>query len=332
MARQALFLSAVVILAAISAAGTLHEDLSLMSDRLERVFWYYVPDGLPAGDVPLVIVLHGGGGDCRGVTGSTIAKSPPAVWMDVADREGFIVAYPQGAHRASMLGGWHWNDCRGDVPDDATADDVLFIRDLIDWMSSEYPIDRQRVYATGISNGGMMSLRLAVELSDRIAAVGAVAACMAAVPDCGDPVHPISILLMNGTEDELVPFGGGPVLSDRNPRGTVVSTDSTLSFWRGFLQIDSEPVVRHLPDENTADGSTVTELVWAGGLEGTEVVLYRIDGGGHTEPSISQQRAPLYESLVGMQNHDIEAAEVLWDFFSRNTLDGEPPSMPRASR
>lgn len=322
MMKTAILLAFVLSIMSVSMAGTLYSDMSIISNGLERVFWYYVPEHLPGGEVPLVIVLHGGGGDCRGVTGSTLAKSPPSVWMEVADREGFVVAYPQGAHSASILGGWHWNDCRGDVPDDATADDVMYISDLIDWMSSEYSIDPRRVYATGISNGGMMSLRLAVELSDRIAAVGAVAASMAAMPDCGEPVGPVAILLMNGTEDELVPYDGGPVLSRRNPRGTVVSTDSTVAFWGDFLQTDPEPAVRELEDLDAEDNSTVTEISWTGGREGTEVVLFRIDGGGHTEPSISQQRASLYENLVGMQNHDIEAAEVIWDFFSRHEMSG----------
>ena len=164
-----------------------------------------------------------------------------------------------------------------------------------------------------------MSLRLALELSNKIAAVAPVVAAMPAIR-CSDPVHPISVLFMNGTDDPLLPYNGGEVAPGIGGRGTVLSAQESVDFWVAFNQTDSSPVTIDFPDINTKDSSTVKSITYSNGIEGTQVILYEVSGGGHVEPSIQEQYASFLEPLLGKQNHDIEMAKEIWNFFKNKTL------------
>jgi polyhydroxybutyrate depolymerase len=301
--------------------GTLHKDNGIVSGGKTRTYWYYVPKGLPETPVPLVFCLHGGGGSAAQLTGETGAKSPHGVWMDVADREKFIVVFPEGT-RVDGLDRWdyYWNDCRGDATTNSEADDVGFFGDLLTWFEDNFSVDTQRVYATGISNGGHMSLRLAFELSDRIAAIGAIAGANPGVCQCSGPVNPVAVLVMNGTEDPLTPWEGGTVARPQDGRGTVASTEDTVAFWVDFIGADTAPETEDREDMSARDASTVTVRTYDNGAEGTEVVLFQVNGGGHHEPSVREQYSPIWELVTGSQNHDVEAAEEIWAFFKRHTL------------
>jgi len=295
-------------------AGTFTRNLLLAWNEEVRRYYLYVPADLSDGPVPLVIVLHGGD-----QTLEEAVRHAPAQWMQLADRDKFIVAYPAGRNR-------HWHDCRDDNQG-SDADDVGFINALIDELAKVYAVDQQRIYASGESNGGMMCFRLACELSDRIAAVGAVAANYPALhTECPGPVNPVSILIMNGTADPIMPWDGGCIKNRRekcwNNKGTVMSTQETVEFWKQFLQTDTTPTVDAFPDSNKNDHSTVTRETSAHGIGGTEVVLYRVNGGGHTYPTIEWKIPGAGQSVLpfGNQNHDIEGVDCIWEFFKKHTL------------
>ena len=242
---------------------------------LNRTYIYYVPEVLPGTPRPLVFVLHGGGGTAR----QAMEIMTESRWNELADRDKFIVVYPQGVNN-------RWNDCRGDVPGGgSTADDVGFLSALIDDFAANYNIDVQRIYATGHSNGGMMSFRLAIELSDRIAAVYSNTGAMPAVNECAAPVNSVAIMYLAGTADPLIPFEGGPVVT-RNGRGhgTVISAADTVGYWRSFLGTDNTPTVETVPDIVPGDDSAITIFRYGNGAQDTEVVYYRVDGGGHGWP------------------------------------------------
>ncbi|MCX5902137.1 MAG: esterase [Proteobacteria bacterium] len=298
--------------------GTLIKHFKLEWDGEVRTYYLYVPDNLPEKmPAPLVMVLHGGG-----QTLQEVVRHAPARWMQLADRDKFIVVYPAGKNR-------HWHDCRDDNHGpDADTDDVGFISALIDELAKVYAVDQQRIYASGESNGGMMCYRLACELSDRIAAIGAVAANNPAIQtECTGPVNPISVLIMNGTADPIMPWDGGCIRNRRgncwNNKGTVMSTPETVEFWRSFLQADAAPAIDEFPDIDSTDNSTVARELYANGSGGTEVVLYRINNGGHTYPTIQWKTADAGRSLspLGNQNHDIEGIDQIWEFFKRHTID-----------
>ena len=168
---------------------------TLVYQGLTRQYFLYVPDRVPL-PAPLVFVLHGGGG--------TAAQLREHAGFDaLADAHGFIVVYPDGMDHA-------WND--GAPFRESDVDDVGFIAALIDAVSAEQPIDPARVYASGISNGGFMSLHLACVLPERFAAVAAVTAGLRPFDEVPCPTTlPVGVLVMNGTADPLVPYDGGTV-------------------------------------------------------------------------------------------------------------------------
>ena len=262
-----------------------------------RTYLLHVPGSLKPGKAaPLVLVFHGGGSHARNL--------PRFTQFDrLADQRGFIVAYPEGLNK-------HWSDGRGLSP----ADDVGFIRALVAELERSQNIDPQRVYATGISNGGFFSQRLACDLADKIAAVASVAATMPEplVPAC-KPARPVSVMFIQGTKDPLVPIDGGPVA---HTHGRCVSLAAASSFWRNHDQTSSTPVSADLPDD-AHDGTRVHRDVYGGGQQGTEVVIYTIAGGGHTWPGGPQYLPVL---LVGKASKNLEATQTIWEFFEKHSL------------
>lgn len=233
----------------------------------------------------------------------------------LADRDGFVAVYPDGVER-------HWNDGRGNQQYRAqrdNIDDVGFITALIAHLSQTLPVDRRRVYATGISNGGLMSLRLARELADRIAAIAPAAASMSEqIVQMRDPARPISALLVAGTMDPLVPYGGGEIGFKRGQKsGKVVSVAETITYWATFNQCPPAPTITMEPDRDPQDGTRVRREAHGPCRDGTEVILYAIEGGGHTWPG-GQQYLPA--RIVGRTSKDIDANEVIWSFFKRHAL------------
>jgi len=117
---------------------------------------------------------------------------------------------------------------------------------------------------------------------------------------------------MNGTEDPLVPYEGGQIASNR---GLVLSTDASVDYWVNRNGTDIVPIVENLPDTNPNDESTIEKSTYPNGDNNTEVVLYKVIGGGHTEPSLEERFGPIYLAIVGVQNGDVEMAHEIWDFF-----------------
>ena len=296
----------------------LHRDSRLNVGGINRIFDYYIPDNLGTQPIPLVFLLHGGGSSPDDLTGVSGYKAPYKVWMDIADSEKIILVYPQGTKNPA--GGFGWNDCRGDATTNPTVDDVAFIEALINYFSNRFYLDENRIYATGTSNGGHMSLRLAIELSDKIAAVAPVVAAMPAVNNCTVSAQAISILMMNGSDDPILPYLGGEVAPDIGGRGTVLSSQASVDYWNAFNETDVVPTIENYLDVNLFDNSSVSRVTYANGREGSQVVLYEVNGGGHVEPSIQEQYSEVIELYLGMQNHDMEMATEIWAFFKNQTL------------
>ena len=287
-------------------------------DGTSRSFDFFIPTNLGPSEPPLVFLFHGAKLNTDHLTGERGRVAPYSVWMELAKAEKFIVVYPQGA--VGPLDGPGWNDCRADASTNPAEDDVAFVAALIDQFVRTHNVDPQRVYASGTSNGGHMSLRLAHELSDKIAAVAPMVAAMPAI-SCNVPVNPISVLFMNGTVDPLLPYGGGKVAPEAGGRGTVLSAQESVAAWVTFNQTDEIPTVRAFADIDPSDGSTVTSTTYMNGIEETEIVLYEIAGGGHVEPSLQEQYSRIFEVTFGRQNHDIEMATEIWNFFRSKTLN-----------
>lgn len=246
------------------ATSGLNKNSTILVDGVSRSFDFYIPKDLSSSPHPLVFLFHGARSSTDALTGETISKAPYSVWMDIAESEKIIIVYPQG--ETGSNGDTGWNDCRIDATSNSILDDVAFVRELTDYFSQKYFIDVSRIYASGTSNGGHMSLRLALELSDKIAAVAPVVAAMPAI-GCNTPVNPVSVLFMNGTTDPLLPYFIGEVAAETGGRGTVLSTKASVDLWVSFNQTDVSPVVTEFNDINVDDTSTVSRFSYATGLE-----------------------------------------------------------------
>ena len=260
-----------------------------------RRYFLYVPAGVHAGPpAPLVLVFHGGGGQATGI-------APHTGFSRLAEREGVVVAYPQG------LNG-RWNDGRGFAA--ATHDDVGFVRALLDTLGREVGVDPRRVYATGISNGAMFAYRLACDLPGTLAAVAPVAGAMPAdlAPAC-ERTAPLSVIAFQGTADPLMPYGGGGVAQRR---GRVLSAERSIAFWGTAAGCSGTPTTTDEPDR-AADGTRVRRTVLGGCRAGREVELYTIEGGGHTWPG-----GPAAASRVGRVSRELDATQMIWEFFAKH--------------
>ena len=281
---------------------------SIFSGGLQRTYNVHISSSYDkATPTPLLIVLHGGGGTGPGMTKLTDFNA-------VSDRENFIIVYPDGFEN-------HWNDGRGVQRYRAqvqNVDDVGFISALIDHLSGELNIDARMIYVTGISNGAMMSHRLGCELSQKIAAIAPVAGNIPVnMASIWAPSRPVSVLIINGTDDPLVPWAGGDVHLGPLELGQVLSVADTVKFWVTNDKCTSSPVVEQLPDRDPSDGTTVQRETYGGCEGGAEVVLYAVEGGGHTWPG-GLQYSP--ESIIGRTSRDFDASEVIWQFFKEHPV------------
>lgn len=291
--------------------GTLVPNQTLNSSGTVRAYHIYLPQ--EPRNAPVVVLLHGFGDSNDGLLGLNGKASPYQVWIDIARRDNLILVAPNGLNTGTEKG---WNDCRSDATGNSIQDDVAFIRRLIDTVVTEHGADPLRVYATGTSNGGHFSIRLGLEAPDKIAAIAAIAASNSGNSRCVASRVAVSALFMNGTADPLLPYRGGEMAGGR---GLVLSAAETVSDWVDRNGTSVSPLTTTYPDNPaTSDNSSVDKLSFLNGRHGTEVVLYRITGGGHNEPSIRIAK----QNTAGDQNRDIEMAEEVWAFF-------RPKSRPR---
>ncbi|MCI0635197.1 MAG: prolyl oligopeptidase family serine peptidase [Actinobacteria bacterium] len=276
-------------------------ERSLDHGGIARTYRLHVPPGLDARKpAAVVLVFHGGGGNGKQVERYTRLSA-------LSDREGFIAVYPDAVDG-------NWNDGRAVAKLRAQRekiDDVGFACAVLDALAKERAIDPKRVFATGISNGAFFSHRLAAERSERIAAIAPVVGGMApAVAAAFAPAKPVSVLVIQGTEDPLVPYGGGTVARDR---GELVDTAEALRLWAEHDACGKPAADEALPDAAPRDGTRIVRVRRSGGRDGTEVVLLRVDGGGHTWPG---GRPYLPELVIGRTSEDLDATEEIWRFFA----------------
>lgn len=274
----------------------------------ERSYFYHLPANESGSNRPLLIALHGGGK----ANGDEYARNTG--YNRLADRQGFIVVYPNGINA-------QWNDGRGQTfrgaPDNTIVDDLGYISALIDYFVSRYGADPSRIYVEGTSNGGMMAQRIGCELSGKVAAIAGVVSAMPANirPHCS-PAFPVPVLMMSATTDPWVPFEGGVVKPLGKPSGEVLGAWETIRFWADHNHCSQRPVTRSLPDRKRRDHSTVRKHSFRSCRDGATVELYEVIGAGHSRPGMPG-RIP--ERILGEKNEDIDASSEIWSFLKQFT-------------
>jgi polyhydroxybutyrate depolymerase len=270
---------------------------------ITRTFHLYNPSQTV--NKPIVFLFHGNGGSADGIAGLRKVKAPYLPWFDIAKKEGLILVIPDGMIGPEKSQGW--NDCRNDAPRIPATDDVGFITRLLDTLQQTLRYDVRKVYMVGTSNGGHFVMRLAQDMPERITAFASIVASGPASSKCNTSAIPVSALFMNGTADPLVPYLGG-----NTENGSVLSTDSSIAYWVKRNGTKDTPIITEFPQKSS---SKVISYRYAQGLNGTEVMLYKVEGGGHIEPSRRERYSFLWTAFVGTQNGDIESAEEIWSFF-----------------
>jgi len=277
-------------------AAAADEPLTLEWGGRPRSYWLHVPPPeAPTIARPLVIVLHSHGGSAGNIRRL-------AGMDDIADREGFIVAYPEGTGWGGFPPrGWNAGWCCGYAMN-AGIDDVGFIGALMDDIARAHRIDSARRYVLGASNGGMLAHRLACQLSDRVAAIGVIGGTLDAAR-C-EPNNPVSVVMVHGTADRHVRYAGGRSDRARDGRVDPPVADAVL-FWVRHNGADVVP-------ERRERGRLVRES-YRDGRDGSAVVLYTILEGRHVWPGPDVEWEPDAEGVP-----PASASEVLWGFFARH--------------
>lgn len=276
----------------------------VLQDGMERTYTAYIPSGELTSPA-VIIALHGARG-----TGRKMREACAYQFDRLAEKVRCIVVYPDGYLN-------YWNDCRTTPKDDAytkNIDDVSFITNIIEAATRKWKADPKRVYAVGLSNGGHMCFRLAIEAPGKIAGIAVIGACMPApgLSKCAEPSPGMPLMIVNGTDDPINPFEGGTVrLAYLMSRGEVVSSRQTARLWLKPQDRGAPPNVTKYTDRDPDDDTTIECLSWPD----SKVRLYMVLGGGHTIPG-GDQYLPMF--LVGRVSRDMDMAEEAWQFFQAN--------------
>ncbi|MEP3844709.1 MAG: PHB depolymerase family esterase [Paracoccaceae bacterium] len=273
-------------------------------DGLKRSFILYRPSGLTAasGLRPLVIVIHGGAGTAQGMMRLTRSR-----WNTLADQHGFFVVYPEGVDRM-----WDFGEGAASALLDQRVNDLAYFRTLIAQTAQTVPIDRSRIFATGLSRGAQASFYLACNLPGQIKAIMPVATNLPKymVNECRSG-PPVGVALITGTDDPQVPFNGGTITVLGQRRDVVLSSEQTMALWQNRNGCGNK-LRSSTYDQRPNDGVSVTLRDWS--CSGAPLRHYTVQGGGHTWPS---GRQFLPRRLVGRVSRDINAADEGWAFFSQ---------------
>ena len=273
---------------------------NLKVDGRDRSYLVHIPkkyDGKTP--MPVVLALHG----------ASMNGPMMTVFCGLnkkADDAGFIVVYPSGGTGMGIFLVWNAGGRTGkDRPDD-----VAYIRAVLDDLGSVAKVDPKRVYATGMSNGGMMCYRLAAELSDRIAAIAPIGGTMAI--EKANPKRPVPVIHFHGTDDTFVPFNGPGKDSPKFMK--LKSVEDSIQTWVKIDGCAEKPEIADLPDK-AKDGTTIERKTYRHGKDGAEVVLVVIKGGGHTWPG----QEPIV-GFIGKSTKNISANDLLWEFFQKHPM------------
>ena len=273
------------------------EERVIEHEGLERSFLIYVPTNIKE-NAPLVVAIHGYTSSAKTLMGYSGINQ-------IADKEGFLVAYPQGTKDSRDN---NFFNVGYEFHSDSKVNDVNFIREIVLNLTKNYKLNSKRVFATGMSNGGDMSYLLACTSSDLFTAVAPVAGVMMkdTLENC-NPVKKIPIFEIHGTKDSISKFEGD--MNNEDKWGAYYDLPSTIEFWVNKHALSEKETIQ-LENKNTEDGTTITfERYWSDESQ-REVWFYIVNDGNHTWPGMTG----LFSRTA---NQDINSAEEIWKFFSK---------------
>jgi polyhydroxybutyrate depolymerase len=306
MKRLRVLVLALLAIALAASVARADEERTLLVEGAQRNYRIHLPPNL-GGSGPVVIALHG-------MLQSADGMDSYLGLNLVADRENFTVVYPYGLGNA-------WKDGRNPALRmtfwSPPGDDVEFLSKLVQTLVEQQIADPGRIYLVGLSNGGYMTYRMACERSDLFAAFATLSATVPTTyrTSC-KPSRAVPVLMINGTADMIVPFYG-------NSLPGVMSLYPVMYTAKLFAELDgcSNAAESAVPSHGSGGATSVTLIYWSNCRDRSAVVLFRVNNGGHQSPSIGPGReTPMATRMLGMRNHDIDAAEEVWAFFRHYDL------------
>ena len=260
---------------------------------------------------PAIFVLHGGAGTAEKIRRQYLIE-------EEAHKLGFTTIFPQGLNHS-------WNDGRPDSArirrtGEQPVGDIDFFRVLIDKLVKDGTIRKDAIFFTGVSNGGMMSMRVACEMSDIVRAIAPIVANMPfELGGKCDPEQPISVMIINGTDDKLIPRLGGYVMGKKD-RGRVWSIADTMDFWLTNAYCVKEPVVVEIEgDDKNKEYLPIRKYHYNNCAPNVSVHLYEIIGGGHNIPGYEADTRPIFfKRITGKRARNIDAAVEVTNFFYKH--------------
>jgi polyhydroxybutyrate depolymerase len=273
-------------------------------DNYIRDVSFHIPKKLRKRRRSMVLCLHDGGS-----TSEDLVRLTRRSFNRLAEADNFIVAYPKA------LNGY-WNDGRQDsvsLSHYRNIDDVGFISKVMDFAIDSFKIEKERIFVTGFSEGGLMTFRLACELTSKIEAFAVVAASLALdqIVEC-TPDTTISFMIINGTRDPILPYEGGQIIIDTKESGSVLSVEEAINYWLLENGCTEKSVTRDVPNSDTFDETRSERTTWDNCKNKEKIVLVEVNNGGHTWPGGRQFEN---ERVVGKVAEDFDAAEIIWKFF-----------------
>ena len=293
MKKHLLSLILISTLFAVKAQTTIID--SIFSGGIYRTYRLYKPAIYTGATArPLILNLHG-------YTSNALQQQQYSNFMPIADTANFLMVFPQGTKDGSNQPFWNAGISN------TLVNDIAFLNALIDSLDLTYNINLNRVYSTGMSNGGFMSHTLACELSNRITAIASVTGSIFTSqygPNC-HPMRPVPVMQVHGTSDPTVPYAG-------NTGQGMMPIDSVVKYWVTKNNCNPTPTFSNVPNTNTSDGCTAEHYQYNGGIGGSTVELFKIIGGVHAWPGFPFGGAGT--------NLDINASKEIWRFFNKYTL------------
>ena len=274
-------------------------------DGVKRKYYLHMPTGAKSPKpIPLIIAFHSG-------HGGGLRLSVQTGFNEIADKEGFAIVYPDSIEQ--------WNDGRAKA---SSLRDIKLTKALIERLVKEKNVDRSRIYATGILNGGIFTLRLACDMADVFAGF---APLLGSLPedyiDSCKPSRRLPIILVSATGNKMVPWKGGsvPFGGGFTSGGNTVPIDKTIQFWQEHNDCSGAAFTEALPDLDKNDDTRVEIARYKNCLKGSALTHIVIKNGGSTWPGSKEEPGRMRTTMIGLTSYDIDASAIIWEFFKEHT-------------
>ncbi len=292
--------------------GSFADEKNITIDGKERGYIITTPNSDEfTAPYPAIFILHGGGS-----TAEQIRQQYP---IEEAHKLGFVTIFPQA------IDGF-WRDGRKIFKtDDTQISDIVFFRALIDKLIEDNIIDNKNIFFTGFANGGMMAMRVACEMSDMVRAIAPIAANMPVkLKENCEPEYPLSVMIINGSDDKFTPRIGGYIMGRRSNKGRILSIIDTMEFWlkNGYCVTEPKVTEVKINDKDKNKGYLpIRKYSYKNCTSGVSIYLYEIIGGGHAIPSYKENIQPfVIENTTGKKAKNIDAALEISHFFYKHIL------------